>query len=117
MSDELGEWANILGELKRRREHAQAMGGAERVARHRAQGKLDARERIAALFDPGTFVELGAFVGSVTAPGEPDAPADALVAGFGRVDGRPVLAGVEDFTVLGGSIGDGGADKRYRPGT
>lgn len=114
MSDELGEWANILGELERRREHAQTMGGAERVARHRAQGKLDARSRIAALFDPGTFVELGAFVGSVTAPGEPDAPADALVAGFGRVDGRPVLAGVEDFTVLGGSIGDGGADKRYR---
>src|SRR5258708_13821019 len=84
------------------------MGGAERVARHHERGKLDARQRIDALFDAGTFAELGAFTGA------PDTPADALVAGLGRIDGRPVLAGVEDFTVLGGSIGNGAADKRYR---
>jgi acetyl-CoA carboxylase carboxyltransferase component len=114
MTTELGGWASILSELERRRGAAQAMGGAERVARHRAQGKLDARERIAQLFDPGTFVELGAFVGGLTAPGAPEAPADGLVAGFGKIDGRPALAGAEDFTVLGGSIGDGGSDKRFR---
>jgi acetyl-CoA carboxylase carboxyltransferase component len=78
------------------------------VDRHHARGKLDARQRIDALFDAGTFAELGAFTGAA------DTPADALVAGLGRVDGRPVLAGVEDFTVLGGSIGNGAADKRYR---
>jgi acetyl-CoA carboxylase carboxyltransferase component len=84
------------------------MGGPERVERHHGRGKLDARQRIDALFDAGTFAELGAFTGAA------DTPADALVAGLGRVDGRPVLAGVEDFTVLGGSIGTGAADKRYR---
>ncbi len=72
------------------------------------QGKLDARQRIDALFDPGTFHELGAFTGAG------DTPADALVAGLGRIDGRIALAAVEDFTVLGGSIGSGAADKRYR---
>ena len=65
-----------------------------------------------ALFDDG-FVEIGAFVGGL-AQGETAAPADGLVAGFGKINGRPALAGAEDFTVLGGSIGDGGADKRYR---
>src|SRR3989442_15817054 len=84
------------------------MGGSERVARHHERGKLDARQRIDALFDPGTFAELGAFTGAA------GNPADALVAGLGRIDGRPALAGVEDFTVLGGSIGTGAADKRYR---
>src|SRR4051812_45119194 len=90
------------------------MGGAERLARHRAAGKLNARERLEHLFDAGTFTELGAFVGTMPPPGQPDAPADGLVAGMGMVDGRPVLAGAEDFTVLGGSIGTGSADKRYR---
>ena len=47
-------------------------------------------------------------------PGEAPTPADAFVAGFGEIGGRPVLCGAEDFTVQGGSIGLHGADKRYR---
>jgi len=105
---DLGDWEAILGELDRRRAQSRTMGGPERVARQHARGKLDARQRIEMLFDEGTFVELGAFTGAQ------DTPADALVAGLGRVDGKPALAGVEDFTVLGGSIGNGAADKRYR---
>ncbi|MDQ1461315.1 MAG: methylmalonyl-CoA decarboxylase subunit alpha [Actinomycetota bacterium] len=101
-------WEPILARLEQRRVASRAMGGAERVERHHARGKLDARQRIDALFDPGTFAELGAFTGA------PENAADALVAGLGRIDGRPALAGVEDFTVLGGSIGTGAADKRYR---
>ena len=103
------EWAPALAELERRRAAAHAMGGAERVERlMAARGKLDARARLDRLFDPGTFVELGTLVGG------PEAPGDALVAGFGDVDGRVVLAMAEDFTVQGGSIGPASAGKRYR---
>lgn len=115
MSEPDGEdWSAILAGLERRRAAAEAMGGPERVARHRGAGKLDARQRLDALFDPGTFYEIGAFVGAGGDGGAPEAPADALVAGMGRIDGRPALAGAEDFTVLGGSIGIGAGDKRYR---
>jgi acetyl-CoA carboxylase carboxyltransferase component len=84
------------------------MGGPERLARQRSAGRLDARQRIAALLDAGSFRELGALVG-----GEP-APADAFVAGYGSIDGRPALVGAEDFTVRGGSIGLGTHAKRVR---
>ena len=87
------------------------MGGGARLARQSDRGRLNARERIAALFDPGSFSEIGQLVGTTE---DPPLPADALVAGSGRIGGRPALAGAEDVTVLGGSIGSGAADKRYR---
>jgi acetyl-CoA carboxylase carboxyltransferase component len=113
VTSDLGRWQGILDELTRRREFARSMGG-ERVAKHSASGKLNARERIDLLFDSGTFVEIGALAAGLTEGGDNPAPADGLVAGFGRIDGRPALVGAEDFTVLAGSIGDAGADKRYR---
>lgn len=114
MSAEHQEWEAILQNLQQRRKAAQAMGGEEKVQRHRSSGKLDARQRLMRLFDAGSFVELGAFVGTMANGGNAPVPADALVAGFGEIDGQPALAAAEDFTVLGGSIGDGAADKRYR---
>jgi acetyl-CoA carboxylase carboxyltransferase component len=103
------DWKPLLGELEARREKARAMGGPERVERlMHARGKLDARARIERLFDPGSFIEIGTFTGG------PEIPADALVAGMGRIDGRPALAGAEDFSVLGGSIGMGSMAKRTR---
>jgi acetyl-CoA carboxylase carboxyltransferase component len=114
VTGDLGRWQGILGELERRRAFSRAMGGAERVEKHHASCKLDARQRIELLFDPGTFVEIGAFAAGLTEGGDTPAPADGLVAGFGLIEGRPVLAGAEDFTVLAGSIGDAGSDKRYR---
>jgi acetyl-CoA carboxylase carboxyltransferase component len=107
-------WDPLLKHLRERRTAATAMGGEMRIERQHSRGKLTARERLDQLFDPGTFVELGAFTGRLGEDGHPEAPADALVAGSGRINGRPVLAGAEDFTVLGGSIGSAGADKRYR---
>lgn len=90
------------------------MGGDERLARQRQGARLDARARVETLLDPGTFVELGTLVGSVQRGATPPAPADGLIAGHGVVDGRPVLVGAEDFTVMGGSIGLGNSSKRQR---
>lgn len=68
------EWEETLEDLDRRRQHAWAMGGPERLDKHRGKGKLDARARIARLLDPGTFRELGTLVGGEVA-------ADAIVTG------------------------------------
>src|SRR5271155_3090933 len=87
------------------------MGGEGRLTRQRDRGRLNARERVTGLFDAGSFLEIGQLVGTTE---EPPVPGDALVAGSGRIDGRPALAGAEDVTVLGGSIGSGSSDKRYR---
>jgi acetyl-CoA carboxylase carboxyltransferase component len=104
-------WSARLAELERRRGAALAMGGPEKLERRRAHGRLDARARILRLLDPDSFVEIGALAGGAS---ETPIPADALVAGFGRIDGRPALVGAEDFTVMGGSIGPGAAAKRTR---
>ncbi|MFD1813567.1 acyl-CoA carboxylase subunit beta [Rhodococcus gannanensis] len=100
-------WDESLDDLERRRQHTYAMGGEERIARHHAKGKLDARARIDHLLDNASFQEFGTLVGG-------DVPADGLVAGSGLIDGRPVLVGAEDFTTLAGSIAPGSNSKRYR---
>jgi acetyl-CoA carboxylase carboxyltransferase component len=83
------------------------MGGEERLSKRRARGLLDARQRVEHLLDPGSFREIGTLVGE-------EVPADGIVAGAGRIDGRPVMVGAEDFTTLAGSIGPGSSSKRYR---
>src|SRR4051812_39449274 len=90
------------------------MGGPERLARQHEGGRLDARARVDAFLDPGSFREIGVQAGSVGRGMTPNAPADGLVAGHGTVAGRPVLVGAEDFTVMGGSIGIGTHAKRHR---
>ena len=109
-----GEWKPLLDDLDARQAEARGMGGTERLERQRGAGRLDARRRVAHLLDPDTFVELGSLTGSVQRGVSPIAPADALVAGHGAIDGRPVLVGAEDFTVMGGSIGLGTSAKRHR---
>ncbi len=101
------DWEETLDDLDRRRQHAWAMGGPERLAKHRDKGKLDARARIGRLLDPDTFHELGTLVGG-------EAAADGIVVGSGSVNGTPVMVGAEDFTTLAGSIGPGGNSKRDR---
>lgn len=101
-----GGWGPTLHDLEQRRLAARSMGGDDRLERHRGAGKLDARARVAHLVDPGTFRELGTLVG--------DVPSDALVAGTGLVDDRPVLVGAEDFTTVAGTIGGGNNAKRHR---
>jgi len=101
-------WTATLDDLRERRSAARAMGGEERLAKQRAAGKLDARARIDHLLDKGSFQELGTLVGGA------EAPADAVVIGSGRVDGRPLMVAAEDFTVKAGTISQAANAKRYR---
>jgi len=101
-------WDGVLDSLQRRRDVSRGMGGQERLEKHRAAGKLDVRARIDHLLDPGSFQEMGTLVG-----GE-EAPADAVVMGSGRIDGRPVMVAAEDFTVKAGTISGSANAKRYR---
>jgi len=84
------------------------MGGEDRLRRHREAGKLDVRARLELLCDGGSFHELGTLVGGERAP------ADALVMGSGRVEGRPVMVAAEDFTVQAGTISAATNAKRHR---
>ncbi|RMG17069.1 MAG: acyl-CoA carboxylase subunit beta [Planctomycetota bacterium] len=105
-----------VAELERRRARAEAMGGPERVAAQHAQGKRTARERVALLCDEGSFLEIGKLARHLPNPllrGK-ETPADGVVVGIGRVEGRPVGVAAYDFTVLAGSIGTVGEVKVTR---
>jgi propionyl-CoA carboxylase beta chain len=101
-------------ELERRNRAALAGGGAERVARQHAAGKLTARERIDALLDSGSFAETGRFVlhrATDFGMAAQRHPGDGVVTGHGRIDGRPVYVFAQDFTVFGGSLSRTNAQK------
>jgi acetyl-CoA carboxylase carboxyltransferase component len=103
-----------IQELERRRAEVALMGGAEPVARQHEKGKLTARERAAAFFDPGSFRELDALVEHRATRFGMEAqviPADGVVTGHGRVGGRTVFAFFQDFTARGGSLGEMHAGK------
>jgi acetyl-CoA/propionyl-CoA carboxylase carboxyl transferase subunit len=103
-----------LEELRRRRRQAEAGGGPDRVEKQHSKGKLTARERIDHFLDEGTFRELDPFVEHQSTNfgmAEKRYPGDAVVTGYGDVDGRKVFVFAHDFTVLGGSVGEAVADK------
>lgn len=105
---------NKLEDLRNRKAKIQEGGGEKRIAAQHAKGKLTARERINLLFDEGSFVELDAFVKHrCTNFGmeKVDSPGEGVVTGYGLVDGRPVYAYAQDFTVVGGSLGEMHAKK------
>ncbi len=98
----------LVEELHARRAKAALGGGEEKVARQHAADKLTARERLALLIDDGTFTELGIHAGihhAVRGLEHKDAPADGVVTGYGKVDGRLVAVCAYDFTVMAGSMG------------
>lgn len=101
--------ADKLQQLIERRNKIEESGGAKRVQKQHDSGKLTARERITLLFDEGSFVELDAFVKHRCTNfdmASTDAPAEGVVTGYGKVDGRLVYAYAQDFTVVGGSLGE-----------
>jgi acetyl-CoA carboxylase carboxyltransferase component len=99
-------WQKEVDEIRRRRELAERLGGDERVARHRAQGKLTVRERIEAILDSGSFREAGVLTGKAEYDAEGnllDFTPSNIVGGTGAINGRRVCVAGEDFTVRGGS--------------
>jgi methylmalonyl-CoA decarboxylase subunit alpha len=94
---------DLLNELERREQKALAMGGAEKLAQRKAQGILNARERVERLLDAGSFIESGMLAVSSRAEDKDTTPADGKVAGFGRIDGREAAVIANDFTVKGAS--------------
>ena len=96
-----------LARLEQLEQQAVLGGGQARIDKQHEAGKLTARERIAALLDPGSFVELDRFVTHRCADfGMQDQKilGDGVVTGHGTVDGRPVCVFAQDFTVFGGSL-------------
>ena len=109
-------WQLELVDIARRRKMAAALGGAEKVARHRANGKLTVRERIDGLADAGSFQEIGGLSGFA----EYDAGGQLtgftptnLVCGRALIEGRPVFITGDDFTVRGGA-NDGGSHGKFK---
>jgi acetyl-CoA carboxylase carboxyltransferase component len=98
-----------LEQLREIRKTVEEAGGKKRIDKQHESGKLTARERLAQLFDPGSFVELDAFVKHRCVNFDmptTEAPAEGVVAGYGKVNGRLVYAYAQDFTVIGGSLGE-----------
>src|SRR5262249_58911918 len=105
-----------VDDLVRRRAQIEGMGGAAKIERQHARGKLTARERLARFFDGGAYFEVGMHgteagrpPGSDPSPA-PDSPpnqatpADAVICGYGKVDRRLLCPVAYAFTVYGGSI-------------
>ena len=103
-----------IEQLRKLREEALHSGSRRAVDRQHEQGKLTARERIAHLLDKGSFQEMDMLVrhqASGFGIEQKRPPGDAVVTGYGTVDGRTVFVYAEDFTVFGGSLGRAVADK------
>ena len=101
--------AEKIQQLRELRKQAQLGGGPERIEKQHAKGKLTARERLEALLDPGSFVELDTFVVHRCYDFGLEKRrylGDGVVTGYGTIDGRLVFVFSHDFTVFGGSLGE-----------
>src|SRR5256714_6495017 len=100
--------------LEKKRAESELGGGADRIKTQHDKGKLTARERLDALLDPGSFVELDRFVthrASDFGLADEKYLGDGVVTGHGRIDGRLVYVFSQDFTVFGGSLSEAHAEK------
>ncbi|PID56280.1 methylmalonyl-CoA carboxyltransferase [candidate division KSB3 bacterium] len=104
----------LINDLEQKQKSAMAGGGEERIKRQHEMGKCTARERLSMLFDPKSFVELDCLVEhrcSHFGMEKVSAPCDGVVTGYGLVNGRLTYAFAQDFTVIGGSLGEMHAKK------
>ena len=103
-----------LAQLEALKSEARLAGGEKAIERHRAKGKMTARDRIEYLLDEGTFQELD-MLNRHHASGmglEDSRPlTDGVITGFGKVDGRKVCVYSQDFTVFGGALGETHGEK------
>ena len=103
-----------LERLQQLSREAEAAGGADRVKKQRAQGRMTARERVEFLLDHGSFVEIDKFKTHRITDfdmAEKKIPGDGVVTGYGTIDGRQVCIFSHDFTVFGGSLSGAFAEK------
>ena len=103
-----------INDLLARKKALEEGGGAARIARQHEAGKLTARERLEKLFDENSFVEVDPFVETRAIDFDMQkkkVPGDGVVTGYGTIDGRPVFVSSQDFTVIGGSLGEAHARK------
>lgn len=107
-------WEKEAEEIKQRRAAAKQQGGAEAVEKQHARGRLTIRERIGHVLDDGSFAEMGEGAGHADLDEDGNlvefTPPN-YVLGFGKIDGRPVVVGGEDFTLKGGSPNPAGLRK------
>lgn len=105
--------ADRINELRQRREQI-VRGDPAAIQRQHERGKLTARERIDALLDPGSFIELDAMAvhrTSIFGMEKRKPMGDGVITGHGTIDGRPVCVFSQDFTIFGGSLGEVFAEK------
>lgn len=111
-------WANkYMTELNSRRLKMQEAGGVRRVEKQHEKGKLTARERLDYLFDKNTFMEIDSFAESRESDfgmNNKRIPGDGVITGCGKINGRLAYASSEDFTVMGGTLGEAHAMKICR---
>jgi propionyl-CoA carboxylase beta chain len=103
-----------VNELEKKTEEALSGGGADKIAKHKAGGRLTARERLDVLLDPGSFVEMDRFVTHRSqnfGMGDKKILGDGVITGYGRINGKLVYCYSQDFTVFGGSMSRTQANK------
>lgn len=106
--------AKYIDELKERRTKAAIGGGEDQIARQHSRDKLTARERVEALFDDGSFVEVNDFVMTRSTDFDMNKKkyfGDGVITGYGTIHGRIMFVASQDFTIGGGSLGEGQAMK------
>ena len=106
--------SDIIDQLDARRDEAEMGGGAARIEKQHAKGKLTARERLELLLDPGSFEEFDMFVRHRSTDFDMDKthyPGDGVVTGWGTINGRKTFVFAQDFTVFGGSLSETHAQK------
>jgi methylmalonyl-CoA carboxyltransferase large subunit len=113
-AESLKSMAEMVTGLGAKRAELKLGGGAERIEKQHASGKLTARERVTSLVDPGSFQEIGVFAlhrSTYFGMAGKEMPADGVVTGCAKIDGRQVHLASQDFTVGGGSAGETHNDK------
>ena len=106
--------AEKLEQLRERRAKAELGGGIDAIEKQHKAGKKTARERLDILLDDNSFVEMDVFVESSSMDfgmQNKKVPGDGVVTGYGTIDGRPVYVAAQDFTVIGGTLGEAHAKK------
>jgi methylmalonyl-CoA decarboxylase subunit alpha len=106
-----------MNDFEKKKQILRSMGGEKQIARQHELKKLTARERLDLLFDKGTFQEVQLFVehrSTLFGLDKKEIPADGVITGFGKVNGRTVFTAAQDFTSSGGSLGEMHAKKIWK---